>query len=88
MRHKTIIPALSACDQALENKVQVTEKATSQPVLDNVVACIEELLLIERRFTSYLGIDERVPATYLRPAQKELLKRLPRACKKHGNNIH
>lgn len=34
---------VSLLDQALENKVQVTEKATSQPVLDNVVACIEEL---------------------------------------------
>lgn len=75
---------VSLLDQALENKVQVTEKATSQPVLDNVVACIEELLfLIERRFTSYLGIDERVPATYFDLLKKELLKRLPRAAKKH-----
>ncbi len=76
---------VSLLDQALENKVQVTENAISIPVLDNVISCVEELLfLIERRFTSYLGIDERVPATYFDLLKKELLKRLPRAAKKHG----
>lgn len=75
---------VSLLDQALENKVQVKENAISKPVLDNVISCVEELLfLIERRFTSYLGIDERVPSTYFDLLKKELLKRLPRAAKKY-----
>lgn len=75
---------VSLLDQALENKVQVSENAISKPVLDNVISCVEELLfLIERRFTSYLGIDERVPSTYFDLLKKELLKRMPRAAKKH-----
>lgn len=75
---------VSLLDQALENKVQVSENAISKPVLDNVISCVEELLfLIERRFTSYLGIDERVPSTYFDLQKKELLKRMPRVAKKH-----
>ncbi len=75
---------LSLLDQALENKVQITENSASKQVLDNIISCIEELLfLIEKRFTSYLGMDERVPATYLALLKKELLKRLPLAAKKH-----
>jgi hypothetical protein len=71
-------------DQALENKGPFAENAAPQAILDNIISCIEELLfLIERRFTSYLGIDERVPATYFDLLKKELLKRLPRTIKKH-----
>jgi hypothetical protein len=75
---------VSLLDQALENKGPFAENAAPQAILDNIISCIEELLfLIERRFTSYLGIDERVPATYFDLLKKELLKRLPRTIKKH-----
>lgn len=71
-------------DQALENKVQVAENSISKEVLDNIISCVEELLLlIERRFTRYLGMDERVPTTYFTLLKKELLKKLPRTAKKH-----
>lgn len=74
---------VSLLDQALEDKIQVPENSTSKPILDNIISCIEELLfLIEKRFTSYLGIDERVPATYFALLKTELLKRLSRAVKK------
>jgi len=75
---------VSLLDQALENKGPFAENAAPQAILDNIISCIEEVLfLIERRFTSYLGIDERVPATYFDLLKKELLKRLPRTIKKH-----
>lgn len=76
---------VSLLDQALENKVQLTENSISKQILDNIIACVEELLfLIEKRFASYLGMDERVPATYFALLKKELLKRLPRAAKKYS----
>lgn len=75
---------VSLLDQALENKVRFTENSMPIPVLDNSITCLEELLfLIEKRFTSYLGIDERVPATYFALLKKELLKRLTRTSRKY-----
>lgn len=75
---------VSLLDQALENKVHFTDNSISKQILDNIIACVEELLfLIEKRFASYLGLDERVPATYFTLLKKDLLKRLPRGAKKH-----
>lgn len=75
---------VSLLDQALENKVRFPENPILIPVLDNSIICLEELLfLIENRFTSYLGIDERVPATYFALLKKELLKRLTRTARKY-----
>lgn len=80
---------VSLLDQALENKIQVAENSIFKQILDYIISCVEELLfLIERRFTSYLGMDERVPATYLTLLKKELLKRLPRVAKKHREQQH
>ncbi|MCO5238930.1 MAG: hypothetical protein M9904_02635 [Chitinophagaceae bacterium] len=75
---------VSLLDQALENKVRFPENSMPIPVLDSSITCLEELLfLIEKRFTSYLGIDERVPATYFALLKKELLKRLTRSARKY-----
>lgn len=75
---------VSLLDQALENRVQIGENLVSKQILDNVIVCVEELLfLIERRFTSYLGLDERIPTTYLALLKKELLKQLPQTLKKY-----
>lgn len=75
---------VSLLDQALENRVQITENSVSKQILDNIISCFEELLiLIEGRFTNYLGMDERVPATHLVLLKKEILKRMSRAMKKH-----
>ncbi len=78
--HSSLVNLL---DQALENKVHFAENSISNPILDYIISCVEELLsFIERRFTSYLGMDERVPVTYLALLRKELLKRLSRVVKK------
>ncbi len=75
---------VSLLDQALENKAHFIDNSISKQILDNIIACVEELLfLIEKRFANYLGLDERVPATYFALLKKELLKRLSRAAKKH-----
>lgn len=75
---------VSLLDQALENKARFSENSMPIPVLDSSIKCLEELLfLIEKRFTSYLGVDERVPATYFALLKKELLKRLTRTSRKY-----
>ncbi|HUN01914.1 MAG TPA: hypothetical protein PLS00_03585 [Niabella sp.] len=80
---------VSLLDQALENKVRFPDNSTSITVLDSSITCVEELLfLIEKRFTSYLGIDERVPATYFALLKKEVLKRLIRAARKYREQRH
>jgi hypothetical protein len=72
--HSSLITLL---DQALEDLALIKNSKPLREVLDTIIACIDELLsLIEHRFTSYLSIDERVPATYLAVLKKELIKRL------------
>lgn len=81
--HSSLVNLL---DQALENRVQITDNTVLRQILDLTVSTIEELLvLIEKRFTSYLGTDERVPATYLTLLKKELQKKLMRASKKFSD---
>ncbi|NCI46682.1 hypothetical protein [Sediminibacterium soli] len=72
--HSSLITLL---DQALEDLELVKDSLPVRQVLDTIIVCIDELLsLIEHRFTSYLSVDERVPATYLALLKKELTKRL------------
>ncbi len=66
----------SLLDQALEDRAGISGKPVKQ-ALDIIILSIDELLsLIEERFTSFLGMDERVPATYLALFRKECSKRL------------
>lgn len=72
--HSSLITLL---DQALEDLALIMDSIPLRQVLDTIIACIDELLsLIEHRFTSYLSVDERVPATYLAVLKNELTKRL------------
>jgi len=72
--HSSLIALL---DQALEDLALIKDSVPLRQVLDTIISCIDELLsLIEHRFTSYLSIDERVPATYFALLKKELTKRL------------
>ncbi|OJW77747.1 MAG: hypothetical protein BGO69_01910 [Bacteroidetes bacterium 46-16] len=72
--HSSLITLL---DQALEDLALIKDNIPLKQVLDTIIVCIDELLtLIEHRFTSYLSVDERVPATYLAVLKKELTKRL------------
>ncbi|MXN91152.1 hypothetical protein GR160_07900 [Flavobacterium sp. Sd200] len=65
-------------DHSLENKKRSGFK---NPLISKIhkalSACLERLLaFIETRFSIYLGLEERVPATYLMMAKKEFQKRL------------
>ncbi len=81
--HSSLIMLL---DQALENKTQISKPAFLKPVLGSIISSIDELLsLIESRFITYLSIDERVPATYLAIAKKELSRKLAAITEKLHN---
>ena len=72
--HSSLITLL---DQALEDMVLITDNVPIRQVLSTIVSCLDELLtLIEHRFTSYLSVEERVPATYLDLVKREITKRL------------
>ncbi len=78
--HSSLITLL---DQALEDLAHIPDNGPIRQVLSTIVSCLDELLtLIEYRFTSYLSVDERVPATYLDVVKKELTKRLSAVDKK------
>lgn len=63
-------------EQALKDRSGISDKYLKQ-ALDVIILSIDELLsLIEQRFTSFLSMDERVPATYLALFKKECSKRL------------
>lgn len=63
-------------DQALKDRSDISGKYLKQ-ALDVIILSIDELLsLIEQRFKGFLGVDERVPATYLALFKKECSKRL------------
>ena len=65
-------------DQAMKNgKHAVFAKKDLKILQDKIVCCVDELLsFIEIRFATYLGLDERVPVTYLSVAKKELSAKL------------
>ncbi|MCK9412679.1 MAG: hypothetical protein M0Q53_10280 [Prolixibacteraceae bacterium] len=65
-------------DEAFANKEKLPEKnELIAKTYDNLISCLDELLsFIEVRFSSYLSLDERVPATYLIVTKKELSQRL------------
>lgn len=73
--HSTIIFLL---DNVIEN--QNTERfrgANLSKIIDRIVMVLDELLsFVENWFSGYLSLDERVPATYLIVARKELILKL------------
>jgi len=73
--HSTLIILL---DEAFENKNKVIEKSDLlRTAYNEIIICLDELLtFIEVRFSSYLSLDERVPATYLLVSKNELSQRL------------
>ncbi|MDX9880563.1 MAG: hypothetical protein RBS73_00765 [Prolixibacteraceae bacterium] len=73
--HSTLIILL---DEAFANKEKLPVKqGTVEQVYDHLITCLDELLsFIEVRFSTYLSLDERVPATYLLVSKKELSQRL------------
>jgi hypothetical protein len=73
--HSALIVLL---DHAVDNQKGCGGKR--QPLKDvckAVITCFNELLsFIEVRFSAYLGLEERVPVTYLAVSKKELRRRL------------
>jgi hypothetical protein len=65
-------------EQSLEYRKSIPLKSVHIRKAYNALnGCLDNLLsFIETRFASYLGMDERVPATYLSPAIKEIRKAL------------
>lgn len=65
-------------DEVFANKEKLPEKnVLIVKIYDSLIPCLDELLsFIEVRFSSYLSLDERVPATYLSVSKKELSLRL------------
>jgi len=73
--HSTLIVLL---DHAIDNgKHPVFIREDLKAVHEQTVSALDELLsFIETRFATYLGMDERVPVTYLAVAREELGQKL------------
>ncbi|TRW21947.1 hypothetical protein FMM05_19350 [Flavobacterium zepuense] len=68
----------SLLDQSLQHRKNIPAKnAHLRSIYTTLTDCLDSLLLfIENRFATYLGMDERVPATYLSTAIKDVRKAL------------
>lgn len=74
---------VSMLDEAIENKGLYPGNSTSKNIFDTIIASIEEVLLvIENRFSRYLGIEERIPSTHFNAIKKKLLKRVSQTVKR------
>ncbi len=81
--HSSLIAIL---DQAVMNHTILSGDNILKQLSDNIISAIDELLvLIETRFIGYLGLEERVPSTYLVVAKIELSKKLLLSLKKLRN---
>jgi len=69
--HSTLIFLL---DTIMDNhKCSVFQKTLLAAAFEAVVKCLDDLLsFLEKRFSNYLSLDERVPITYLLVSRKEL----------------
>ncbi|MET6998682.1 hypothetical protein [Chitinophaga defluvii] len=79
--HHTLIVLL---DHAIANGQHPAFKTTLlQPVQEKAIDTLDNLLsFIETRFAAYLGLEERVPATYLSVVQSELSEQLDKVRQK------
>lgn len=81
--HSSLIDLL---DQAVENQTRNSKYPGLVPISNDLVLCIDELLLcIEGRFANYLGSYERLPTTYFSLVRKELVIRISAIADKFEN---
>jgi hypothetical protein len=75
--HSTLVFLL---DNIIENQEHEMFKSHSVlKIVDLIIGSLDELLsFVENRYSNYLSLDERVPATYLIVCRKELLLKLER----------
>ncbi|WP_345027617.1 hypothetical protein [Ravibacter arvi] len=63
-------------DQAYEN-YQLSAGLAIKPIHDEITGCLEDLLyFVERQYSDFLGLDERVPINYLANTRQDLTVRL------------
>jgi len=83
--HSTLIFLL---DTMLDNQRHRVFQLPSVSVsAELIIKCLDELLsFLEKRFSSYLSLDERVPITYLLVSRKELQLKLKKLQKRKVEN--
>ena len=79
--HSTLIVLLDHAISTGKHPVFIREDLKA--LHEQTISCMDELLsFIETRFAAYLGMDERVPATYLAVAREELAQKLEKVRKR------
>ena len=74
-------------DQALKNQIQNSRFPQLKQISDETINCLNEIFfLIEGRFASYLGSNERLPKTCFDSVKNELITRIVRI-EQHLNNF-
>ncbi|WP_423128492.1 hypothetical protein [Gaoshiqia sp. Z1-71] len=64
-------------DQAVRNQAHQTTYPALKPVFEELVICVDELIhFLERRFSAYLVLNERLPIIYLSRVKAELNGRI------------
>jgi len=83
--HSTLIFLL---DTIVDNqRHRVFQLPSVSLTADFIIKCMDELLsFLEKRFSSYLSLDERVPITYLLVSRKELQLKLKKLQKRKVEN--
>ena len=83
--HSTLIFLL---DTIVDNqRHRVFQLPSVSETADFIIKCLDELLsFLEKRFSSYLSLDERVPITYLLVSRKELQLKLKKLQKRKAEN--
>lgn len=83
--HSTLIFLLDTIVDNHENSVFQLPLLSS--TVEVVIKCLDDLLsFLEKRFSSYLSLDERVPITYLLVSRKELQLKLKKLQKRKVEN--
>lgn len=83
--HSTLIFLL---DNMMENQEEdLFNDVGLYDIINTLISCLDELLaFIETRFSSYLGLDRRVPINYLIVSKKELKLKIDKLSKKKITN--
>lgn len=83
--HSTLIFLL---DNMIENQEEdLFKNAGLSDIINTLISCLDELLaFIETRFSSYLGLDRRVPINYLIVSKKELKLKINKLSEKKITN--
>lgn len=83
--HSTLIYLLDVMMES--HKCSVFQEKPLASTAEVIVKCLDELLsFLEKRFSAYLSLDERVPITYILVSRKELRLKMKKLQKKEIGN--